>query len=315
MYLGIEIGGTKLQVAVGDGRSDQLLETRREPIEREAGAAAIRQQLATIVPPLVARHGVKRIGIGFGGPVQQGTVLKSHQVAGWESFPLGAWCQESFGVAASIGNDCDAAALAEACWGAGRDAAIVLYVTVGTGVGGGLVVDRRLQGAGRPAVAEIGHLRPGLEAAQPTNTVESMASGLGIAATARDSVLKLPSDDPMVLQVLEACQGDPKRLTAKLLAGLLDQGNRIAESAFKSSARMLGWAIAQAVTLTAAEAVVVGGGVALVGEQHFFRPLREYVRDYVFPPLQDSYRVVPAALGEWVVVHGALALAAQHGEL
>ncbi len=73
--------------------------------------------------------------------------------------------------------------------------------------------------------------------------------------------------------------------------------------------RVLGWAIAQVITLVAPEAVIVGGGVSLVGEQVFFAPLREAVRRYVFPPLAESYRLLPAALGESVVVHGALALA------
>jgi glucokinase len=76
------------------------------------------------------------------------------------------------------------------------------------------------------------------------------------------------------------------------------------------SCQVLGWAVAQTITLLAPEVVVVGGGVSLLGEELFFAPLREAVQRYVFPPLATSFEIVPAALGELVVVHGAIVLAA-----
>ena len=132
-------------------------------------------------------HQIRRIGIGFGGPVDtsQGRVIKSHQIDGWDNFHLVDWCRETFGLPAVLGNDCDAATLAEARFGAGQGRRSVFYVTVGTGVGGGFVKDGRLLGAGRPAACEIGHLRPGLHADQADETVESLASGWGIAAAAQ----------------------------------------------------------------------------------------------------------------------------------
>ena len=86
-------------------------------------------------------------------------------------------------------------------------------------------------------------------------------------------------------------------------------GNQLARDQYVTATNLLGWAIAQLITLIAPEVVVVGGGVSLVGEEIFFIPLRTAVQQFVFPPLQDSYRIVPAELGESVVVHGALALA------
>ena len=115
----------------------------------------------------------------------QGRVIKSHQVQGWENFHLGSWCRENLGVPAILGNDCDVATLAEANFGAGQGRRSVFFITVGTGVGGGFVHDGQLLGAGRPAACEIGHLRPGLHAVQPDQTVESLASGWGIAAAAQ----------------------------------------------------------------------------------------------------------------------------------
>jgi glucokinase len=104
--------------------------------------------------------------------------------------------------------------------------------------------------------------------------------------------------------------GDILRLTARHVGLAAAEGNRTAVAVLAQSCGVLGWAIAQTITLLAPEVVVLGGGVSLLGEELFLAPLRRAVERYVFPPLLGTYRIVPAALGEAVVVHGALALAA-----
>jgi glucokinase len=240
----------------------------------------------------------------------RGITTKSHQIEGWENFGLAEWCLEELGVPAILGNDCDVAALAEAEFGAGRGKSPVFYVTVGTGVGGGCVIDGKLLGRGRPAIAEIGHLRPGIEAVEAHDSVESIASGWGIAATAR--TLLENSNNSMSTeadQLLHACGGDLRHLTAVSIAEFAQQGNSISVRAINRAVRTLGWAIAQAVTLLAPEVVVVGGGVSQIGDKHFFEPLRNYAKQYAFPPLASAFEIVPATLGEFVVVYGAIALA------
>lgn len=343
MYLGIEIGGTKLQLGVGSG-GEGLVELQRLSVDPLRGAGGILTQIEDAATRLLARHGsISRIGIGFGGPVDAlaGRVIRSHQVDGWEGLELAAWCADAFGLQAVLGNDCDAAALAEAVYGAGRGWRSVFYVTVGTGVGGGFVFDGRLQGAGRPAIAEIGHLRPGLHCDRPDMTVESLASGWGIAEAARDRIsgdVALPlgrlrdpeSQDPAAIihrrlftrkeidqefrrDLLARVGGDVEQLTAKLIGQTAAEGNELAVDVIRHATDVLGWAIAQTITLLAPEVVVVGGGVSLLGEGLFFAPLREAVARYVFPPLASAYTIVPAGLGELVVVHGAIALAAGRG--
>ena len=107
----------------------------------------------------------------------------------------------------------------------------------------------------------------------------------------------------------ERCQSDFLRLTTKSIGEAAVAGNLLAKEQYRNATQVLGWGIAQLITLVAPEVVVVGGGVSLVGEEVFFAPLRAAVQQYVFPPLRDAYRLVPAELGETVVVHGALALA------
>jgi glucokinase len=341
MLLGIEIGGTKLQLGVGDGAHPDLVELVRADIEPEQGAAGILRQIRELGDRLVRSHRIERIGFGFGGPVDSaaGRVIRSHQITGWENFHLTHWCREHLGVPAVLGNDCDVATLAEAHHGAGQGRHSVMFLTVGTGVGGGFVHHGQLLGTGRPAACEIGHLRPGLLAVEADQTVESLASGWGIAAAAQARLTgavtgvwnawdggarpenrverqrrladATHADRASLDDLLRRCEGNPDRLTARLVAEAAAEGNGVAQRVLDHACEVLGWAIAQAVTLLAPEVVVVGGGVSLMGEQQFFTPLRREVARYVFPPLRGTFTVEPAALGESVVVHGALYLAAQ----
>lgn len=321
MYLGLEIGGSKLQLGVGTGRDARLTALVREPIQADHGAGAILDAVARAAPPLLAAHAVERIGIGFGGPVdaQRGLTLCSHQVAGWVDFPLAAWCQERLGRPAVVGNDADLATLAEARFGAGRGSDPVFYITVGSGVGGGLVVGGRLYRGHGAAVAEIGHLRPGLDCRGAEQTVEALASGFGLAERARQRVARALAADGATAHAPEATAaaelvalagGEPAGITGELVGRAAAVGNPLAGEVLAAGVEALGWAIAQVVTLIAPQTIVVGGGVARLGEALFFAPLRAAAARYVFPPLAEGYRIVPAALGEEMVVLGALALAA-----
>ncbi len=315
MFLGIEIGGTKLQLGVGAGDGSELAGMERRDVDPERGAAGILEQIQEAGRPLIEGHDVERIGFGFGGPVDAaaGRVITSHQIAGWDDVPLVDWCRQTFGLPAVLGNDCNAASLAEARFGAGRGRRVVFFVTVGTGIGGGLVIDGILQGADRPAVAEIGHMRSGLYADRPHQTVESVASGWGIAAGARKRMKRRKNSrfrQQDISDLLERSGSNLDQLTTQMIARAASDGNELAFEVLYEACLTLGWAVAQVVTLLAPEVIVIGGGVSLIGEELFFHPLREAVRRYVFPPLEDSYEILPAELGELVVVHGALALAA-----
>src|SRR4051794_491711 len=194
MFLGIEIGGTKLQL--GLGRGDGVLTALwRGTVNPAAGSDGIRAQIIAAVPELLAKAGINRaelrgVGIGFGGPTDDATqtVIKSHQIEGWDGFPLADWVSDLLdGVPSVLGNDADVAGLAEALFGAGKGLSPIFYITVGTGVGGGLIVDGKIyRGVGRGA-AEIGHLRirhPTSHDNEHMFNVETFASGDAIGAQA-----------------------------------------------------------------------------------------------------------------------------------
>lgn len=314
MYLGIEIGGTKLQLGVGTGDGSEFVAFERRNVDIAKGGQGIRDQIREVGRELVAKHNIQRAAYGFGGPIfgSRGIVQTSHQVPGWDNFPLSAWTETELGIPTRLGNDCDVAALAESCFGAGRDAHSVFYVTVGTGIGGGLVFDRKIHGTDRPASAEIGHLRPGLDALTARHTIESLAAGPGITIATQsrlESMLRAGEATRDFHEFRERCDGDFSRLTTKIIGEAAVAGNLLARDQYVTATKVLGWGIAQLITLVAPEVVVVGGGVSLVGEEVFFAPLRASVQQYVFPALREAYRLVPAELGEGVVVQGALALA------
>ena len=313
MFLGIEIGGTKLQLAVGAGDGTPLVELRRADVRPEDQAGGILRQIETIGRELIERHRPTAIGIGFGGPVDagEGRTITSHQVEGWNDFALAAWCRETFGLPAAISNDADAAGLAEALFGAGRGHRVIFYITVGSGIGGALIIDGRVYGGGSGIASEIGHLRPGLDPSDPHATVESVASGFGIAAAGQCWLQSAAAHDPAVVDLLLRCEGRIELLSGRMVVDAATAGNAAAQGIFTHALQTLGWAIAQMITLVAPQIVVIGGGVPLAGEAMFFAPLRREVARFVFPPLAKSYTIVPASLGEEVVMHGALAVAAR----
>jgi glucokinase len=318
MYLGIEIGGTKLQLGLGRG-DGQLAALWRGHVDRAAGAAGIRRQIVLALPELLLQAGIGRdqvraAGIGFGGPVDDATgrVITSHQVEGWDGFPLATWLSQLLEVPALLGNDADVAGLGEAHFGAGKGCSPLFYITLGSGIGGGLIVDGKIyQGAGKGA-AEIGHLRlPFLrrDGVLQYLALEQIASGWAIAEWARKEMRRSQQHAEMWSGV----QGPDPELTARHVAAAAAQGDGTASAAawgiLSVAWESLAEAICHVIALTAPRRIVIGGGVALMGEQLLFEPLRRLVAERVFRPFADSYDIVPAALGEEMVVHGAVALA------
>jgi glucokinase len=313
VYLGIEIGGTKLQIGLGRG-DGELLGLWRGTVDVAAGGGGIRKQIVAAAPQLLATGNVNReelrgVGVGFGGPVDDATrsVITSHQIAGWDGFPLADWLGEALGLPAVLGNDADVAGLAEALFGAGRGLSPVLYMTIGSGIGGGLIVDGQIQrGTGRGAT-EIGHLnvRDPRTTDGRLETLENVASGWAVGRYARECV----AADPPAGAPLVARAGGEANITAQTVGEMVAVGNPLAVRVLGTALDALADAICAAVVLVCPRRVVIGGGLSLIGDRHFFEPLRARIAERMFAPFAGLTDVVPAALGEAVVVHGALALA------
>lgn len=312
-YLGIEIGGTKLQLGIGPG-DGTLHGLWRSRVEVAAGSEGIRQQIVAAVPQLLARAGVAReqlagVGLGFGGPVDDATrtIIKSHQIEGWNDFPLAAWIEDLLKLPAVLGNDADVAGLAEASYGAGKGLSPIFYITLGSGIGGGFIINGEIyRGCGRGA-AEIGHLRMqgvlnGVTEPQP---LEAYASGWAI----EQHTSRVLRKGRVASRLLPPSDEQTRRYTAEQIAQAAREGDPCATSILNEAWSYLAEAICHVIALLCPRRIIIGGGVSLMGDQLLFEPLRRLVAERVFQPFAECCDIVPAALGEEVVVHGALALA------
>jgi glucokinase len=313
-YIGIEIGGSKLQLGIG--RGDGTLDGHwLETVDVDEGPEGIRRQILYAVPYLLSRSRIGReqiagVGVGFGGPVDDGTqtIIKSHQIEDWDNFPLASWISEMLGWPVALGNDADVAGLAEALFGAGKGLSPIFYITIGSGIGGGLIINGEIyRGIGRGA-AEVGHLRIADFGAtglirQP---LELWSSGWSIQKAVRARIAADVASDSVLAGQFAAT---PKMLNAVHIALAAASGDEYAVAVLNLAWTNLAEGICCVIALLCPRRIIIGGGVSLMGEDLLFRPLRQLVAERVFLPFADCYDIVPAALGESVVVHGALALA------
>ena len=313
--IGIEIGGTKLQACIGTS-GGEVLHTEQHFVPKGSEADDILAWFEGILPGLVREcesrgTPAQAIGVGFGGPVDSnhGTVVRSHQVSGWEGVNLRAWFHErSGGLPVVVANDANAAGWAEYQRGAGRGSRSFIYSNIGSGIGGAIIVDGRLHDGQGQGAAEFGHtIVPDFSSDSPNalDRLENLCSGWAIESRLHE----FEYVDP-VLPLGQLCGGDASQLTCRDLGAAAQADDPIALAEVQRVARTVGFAIANAITLIAPEVVAIGGGVSLIGEP-LFTPLREAIEEFVFPPYRNSFRVEQAVLGEQVVLVGALLLAAE----
>ncbi len=184
-------------------------------------------------------------------------------------------------------------------------------MTVGSGIGGALIVDHQIyRGFGQGAI-EVGHMRvPDSMSSESRHLeLEQVASGWAIASAAqtlgRRKILEGRGGWPM----LTRSQGDPGRITAALVAEAALDGDPDSSAILDRARSAVAFALTQAITLLAPRRIVIGGGLSLAGEKLWFDPIRRLIDHDVFESFRGRFDIVPAALGEEVVVHGALAIA------
>ena len=298
LRIGIEIGGTKQQIVAGDAEGN-IVDPRRFSVDPEGGGPVIRERIAEELQQLIAEHQPERIGVGFGGPVDiaQSAVAVSHQVEGWSGFPLRDWLNELTGLPVVIENDSNTAALAEALRGAGRGFNPAFYMNMGSGVGGGLVLDGKIYHGAAPGEVEVGHLR-----LDPNGTtVEDRCSGWAVDRTIRAAIADAP-DSPLAQLVLGTQGCEAKHLTAALA-----QDDPIAQTILTTLTRDLAFALSHVTHLFHPQVITLGGGLSLVGE-----PLRQAIAKKLPGFLMEIYGKGPeiklAELNEDAVPVGALLL-------
>jgi len=298
LYSGIEIGGTKLQLVLGNEQGT-ILERWRFQVDRDAGGEGIRRQILQALPEVLGK-GAKGIGVGFGGPVDHSTgrICRSHQIEGWSEFDLKGWLESAAKCPVTVENDANTAALGEATCGAGKGRDPVFYITLGSGVGGGLAVGGSIYHGTRPGEAEIGHVRLDRNG----TIVESRCSGWAVDRRIRE--LRQTAPDSALSKLTQGMSGGE----ARHLAAAVDAGDKTAARLLGEIAEELAFALSHVVHLFHPEVIVIGGGLSGVGEllrSATASALKEFIMDAFLP----GPAILLAGLGEDAVPVGALVLA------
>jgi len=307
VVLAIDIGGTKLALGLVDA-AGTILARDEIPTHAAEGPGRILARLLDTARTMLERAGpalaVRRAGIACAGPLdrQAGLILNPPNLPGWTRIALVEQVQQALGLPAVLDNDANAAALGELQYGAGRGARSLVYLTVSTGIGGGIILEGRLWHGLGDSAGEIGHMT--IDPDGPPcgcgnrGCLEALASGPAIARRAREA---LQGGRPSRLRDLaEATAADVVRLAR--------EGDALASEVWAGAVQALALGVGAAITILAPERVIIGGGVAQAGDA-LFEPVRREVRRRVKLVAVESVPILPAALGRDVGILGAAALA------
>jgi glucokinase len=312
--LGVDIGGTKVAAGLVDSEGVIQFQTRVSMPARdsaEAGFAAVRSAIEAVLSahPDACSH-LTGIGICAPGPLDPatGVILNPPNVPCWRNFPLAAEVQRAFGLAAKVDNDGNAAALAEALWGAGKSYRNVFYATLGTGIGTGIVFDRRIYHGRTGSAAEGGHVtidfRGPVCGCGKRGCIEALCSGPAIARRAREQLVALPAADSTLRRLAGA---DLSALDAAMVAEAFRQGDSLAASVLRETADLLAVWAGNIIDLLEPDVFIFGGGVAQLMSA-FFGRIQHQLPNWCVNRRFAEIPMVLAKYGENAGIAGAAAL-------
>lgn len=308
---GIDLGGTKIYAALAD-LTGQILAELKIPTRAQEGAEAVIHRLAATVVQLQEKAGRAdpplALGVGAPGPLNAATgVVYQAPNLGWRDVPLKEKLERLLGIPVYVDNDANLAALGEHRWGAGQGAEHMVYITVSTGVGGGLILGGRLYRGASHGAGEIGHMvvdpRGPRCGCGSFGCLEALASGTAMARAARRLV-----EEGRGKGILAAAGGDPESITSLAVAQAAAAGDEEARAIISEAGRALGIGVASLINLLNPAVVVLGGGAMRVGSL-LWEAMAEEVGRRALEASRRAARIVPAALGERSGVLGAVALA------
>ena len=311
--IAVDIGGTQFRVGLFDEDGRQLL-VSEGATDRSGGREWMLEQIFELSNSLKAKsdYPVRACGISFGGPVdfinQKATSLAS---PGWSGFPLSVWVNEKLGLPCLMDNDANAGALGEYRFGAGRGTSSLVYVTLSTGVGGGLIIDGKIFRGKDNLAGEIGHLPVSdsgvVCACGAHGCLETVCSGSAIARTGQEWAMRRPD---AVARMVELSGGSVEKISAKAIVQAAAEGDMPAAGIIRESGRWLAKALFTVIRILNPDKIVLGGGVAQAGKL-LLDPVQEALEELRSPAIHSTTEVVFAELGINSPLYGAVALALQ----
>ncbi|MGO8718423.1 MAG: ROK family protein [Acidobacteriaceae bacterium] len=303
-WIGVDIGGTKTAVALCS-EPPALIERVAFPTLPEQGPDRVLRLIQQTIQKIFQTHGidarqVEAIGISCGGPLDRvaGVIQSPPNLPTWREVPIVPILQREFGVNCRLENDANAGALAEHRFGAGQGVQHMIFLTMGTGLGAGVIIDGHLYHGASDMAGEIGHIR--LTASGPigynkVGSVEGWASGAGIAQAAYRQVTDAIEKGEVTS--LAAQFATNRILTAKDVANAARQGDELAKQIIRNTGIRLGEVLAILVDLLNPELIVIGGLAVRLGE-NLLEPARSVMEREALPAAARACSIVPASLGE-----------------
>jgi len=310
LTVGVDVGGTKVLGGVVDA-SGKVLATSRRDTPREGGGE-LTKTIAEVALELMQSHSVSAVGVSAAGFVSSDrkTMLATPNIADWNGVQLDLELEKLIGLPVVIENDANAAAWGEAKFGAGRNQAHMMMLTIGTGVGGGIVVNNQLYRGAFGIAAEFGHLRVVPEGhlcgCGARGCFEQYASGSALRRHARDAISASPD---LARNLLARGDGTIDGLSGQAITDAAREGDAVALAAFQTTAQYLGAGIASLAVLLDPSCVVIGGGVIDAGEI-LLAPTREAMKRFMpFAGKHPYPEIVAAELGNEAGLVGVADLA------
>jgi glucokinase len=302
--VGVDLGGTLIRAAVVTGLGTHA-DPARHPTPAAEGPDAVLAAVAAAVREATGGADPAGVAMGVPGPLDPstGVVYAAPNLPGWEGVAAGRLLGDLLGCPVVLQNDANLAALAEWTLGAGRGTRDFVFLTVSTGVGGGLVLDGELYTGAAGTAGELGHVAAGSDGPPchqgHPGCLEGIASGTAIAVRARDA---------LAAGAASALGGHSQSLDARDVQAAAEAGDPLARRLFDEAGRALGRALGGLINVLSPEVVAVGGGMIGAGEL-LFSPLRAAIPEIAFPVALGRCRVVAAALGTDSGLAGASAWA------
>ncbi|HSQ30053.1 MAG TPA: ROK family protein [Gemmatimonadaceae bacterium] len=314
--IGVDLGGTNIVVGAmsADGKHHHAM--RSIPTSAEVGAEGVADRIVGLIEGVILdtiqqtkaqRRDFIGVGIGAPGPLDRdkGIVIVAPNL-GWKNFPLRDRIGERLDLPATLDNDANCATVGEWWQGAAKGATNVIGMTIGTGIGGGLILDGKLFHGSSDVAGEIGHTTIDLNGRHCKcgnyGCLEAYASGPAIATRAREVLVR--EETASLLPSL--VNGHLEAITAETVYRAAQKGDAVASEIVRDTARYLGAGIANLLNILNADVVVVAGGVTQAGDA-LFVPLRAEVRRRAFRPAVDATQIVPGTLPGTAGVVGAVA--------
>jgi len=314
--MGVDIGGTKIATAIAT-TCGEIVVRRRNPTQAQSGPDAVINNVLITMEEIMASAKINPsqllgIGIAVAGIIDgnNGKVIFSPNLPGWHEVPLGDIVQQRFGAPVYMGNDATIAALGEWHFGLKREVANLIYITISTGIGGGIIANGKLYTGACGAAGEIGHMiidvNGPLCSCGNIGCWEALASGTALAREAAKQIA-----EGAETSIAELTGGDISKIDARIVFLAAKQGDELAKELISRLGYYFGIGLVNLVNIFNPELILVGGGVAKMGDL-LFQPAIKVVRERAFDTLANTVEIKPAILGDDSGVLGAVASVLEH---